>query len=53
VVQRYWARGVELRRTDVEGALRVTLPAEGMEPAGVTGQLATCRYWSERCRTAR
>jgi len=55
VVARYAARGVELRRTDAEGALRVVLPARtGAEPA-VAGQRAACRYWSARedCLTAR
>ncbi|HXZ47475.1 MAG TPA: DNA internalization-related competence protein ComEC/Rec2, partial [Usitatibacter sp.] len=55
VVARYAARGVELRRTDAEGALRVVLPAgAGGEPT-VAGQRAACRYWSARedCLTAR
>jgi competence protein ComEC len=46
VVRRYLERGVELRRTDREGALRVILPAAG--PARVERLLVTCRYWSER-----
>jgi competence protein ComEC len=47
VVQRYLDRGIALRRTDEEGALRVALPAGGEAP-GITGQEAACRYWSER-----
>jgi competence protein ComEC len=46
VVARYAARGVALRRTDAEGALRVVLPATGAPL--VTGQQAACRYWSAR-----
>ncbi|HEX5633871.1 MAG TPA: hypothetical protein VFX50_11620, partial [Gemmatimonadales bacterium] len=47
VVQRYLDRGIVLRRTDEEGALRVLLPAGGEAP-GITGREAACRYWSER-----
>jgi competence protein ComEC len=48
VVARYLERSVELRRTDREGALRVVLPAAREMPLVVTGQQATCRYWTER-----
>ena len=47
VVERYAARGVELRRTDRQGALRAVLP-------GTRGTVAVhplqpeCRYWTER-----
>ena len=51
VVERYVARGVELHRTDAEGALRIVLPAGRPEPIRVAGQEAACRYWSARpCR---
>ena len=51
VVARYVERGIELRRTDREGALHLALPATlDVQPA-ITGQQAACRYWSERsCR---
>jgi competence protein ComEC len=52
VVERYRARGVEMRRTDAEGALRVELPALEGEAVKVSGQQEACRYWSQRC-TAR
>jgi len=48
VVARYWMRGIELRRTDVEGALRVTLPGEPARRAGVEALVTDVRYWSER-----
>ncbi|HEX3098265.1 MAG TPA: DNA internalization-related competence protein ComEC/Rec2 [Usitatibacter sp.] len=48
VVERYVARGVELHRTDAEGALRIALPAERSRPIRVVGQEAACRYWSAR-----
>jgi competence protein ComEC len=47
VVERYVARGIALRRTDAEGALRVVLPGDPralrVEALGVD-----MRYWSER-----
>ncbi len=49
VVERYVARGVELRRTDREGALRIVLPAGEGEAVKVSGQQESCRYWSQRC----
>ena len=51
VVERYRARGVRMRRTDAEGALRVELPAGEGEAVRVSGQQETCRYWSQRCAT--
>jgi competence protein ComEC len=53
VVERYAARGIELHRTDAEGALRIALPANRAEPIRVAGQEAACRYWSARpCSSA-
>jgi competence protein ComEC len=53
VVERYAARGIELHRTDAEGALRIALPANRSEPIRVAGQEAACRYWSARpCSSA-
>lgn len=46
VVQRYAERGIALRRTDLEGALRVVLPERG--PARVERRLPEPRYWSDR-----
>ena len=48
VVARYVARGVVLHRTDREGALRITLPAQSPGMIGVDNQLRQVRYWSER-----
>ena len=48
VVARYVARGVVLHRTDREGALRITLPAQSPGMIGVDNQLRQMRYWSER-----
>ncbi len=46
VVQRHAERGIRLRRTDQEGALRVILPAAG---AARAERLALARrYWSDR-----
>ncbi len=53
VVERYGAHGVEMRRTDREGALRVELPAGEGDAVKVSGQQAACRYWSERCAPGR
>jgi competence protein ComEC len=47
VVARYVERGVALRRTDREGALRAVLPREGAVPPPAALQPG-CRYWSER-----
>jgi competence protein ComEC len=53
VIARYAERGVDLRRTDREGALRVVLGLSG--PPVVTPLLGDrCRYWSDRpCVTVR
>lgn len=48
VVARYVERGISLRRTDEEGALRVVLPATPSGPMTITGQQDACRYWSAR-----
>ena len=48
VVARYVERGIELRRTDREGALHLVLPATRDSSPAITGQQAACRYWSER-----
>jgi competence protein ComEC len=48
VMARYAARGVDVWRTDLDGALRVELPADrGGKPA-VRGQDAQRRYWTDR-----
>jgi competence protein ComEC len=49
VVRRYAERGIEMRRTDREGALRIELPADALAPLRVRGHApARVRYWSER-----
>ena len=48
VVARYAVRGVELHRTDREGALHITLPAQSSGMIGVENQGRRVRYWSER-----
>ena len=48
VVARYAMRGVILHRTDREGALRITLPAQSSGMIGVDNQARLVRYWSER-----
>jgi competence protein ComEC len=48
VVARYAGRGVALRRTDREGALRVVLPAESSNAPRVEPLVRQVRYWSER-----
>lgn len=48
VVQRYATRGIEIRRTDHDGALRVVLPADGNRGIEVRGHGWKRRYWSER-----
>jgi hypothetical protein len=45
-------RRVALRRTDEEGALRITLPADGAKP-GIAARSVSCRYWTERPCPAR
>ena len=48
VLARYAARGIEVRRTDHDGALRVVLPADGTRRIEVRGHAWKRRYWSER-----
>ena len=48
VVARYLERGVRLRRTDLEGAMRVVLPAESATGVEVQPRSRPVRYWSER-----
>lgn len=48
VLVRYGARGVAIRRTDRDGALRVVLPADGTRRIEVRGHGWNRRYWSER-----
>jgi competence protein ComEC len=48
VVARYAIRGIELHRTDREGALHITLPAQSSGKIGVGSQASEVRYWSER-----
>ena len=48
VVSRYLLRGVTLHRTDREGALHITLPAQSSGSIGVDNQTRRIRYWSER-----
>ncbi len=48
VVARLVLRGVTLHRTDREGALRITLPAQSSGSIGVDNQVRRIRYWSER-----
>jgi competence protein ComEC len=49
VVGRYLERGIELHRTDREGALHIELPADAA-PIRVQGHALKMRYWSERRR---
>ncbi|HEX7605582.1 MAG TPA: DNA internalization-related competence protein ComEC/Rec2, partial [Usitatibacter sp.] len=48
VVARYEARGIELHRTDREGAMHITLPAQSSGRIAVRSQANEVRYWSER-----
>jgi competence protein ComEC len=48
VAARYAGRGLTLRRTDREGALRIVLPAEFTSPARVEALMPQVPYWSER-----
>ena len=48
VVARYDERGIELHRTDREGALHITLPAQSSGRIAVGSQASEVRYWSER-----
>jgi competence protein ComEC len=48
VLARYQARGIAWRRTDLEGALRIVLPAEVAAQARVESIAPPVRYWSDR-----
>src|SRR5260221_34678 len=48
VVARYLERGVILHRTDREGALRITFPAQSGRMISVENQARHARYWSDR-----
>lgn len=48
VVRRYVERGIELRRTDGEGALHVELPAQQSATIRIQGYATQVRYWSDR-----
>lgn len=48
VMERYAARGIEVWRTDLDGALRVELPADSTMEVAVRGQDAARRYWTDR-----
>ena len=48
VAARYAGRGLALRRTDREGALRIVLPGEFGEGARVEPLVRQVPYWSER-----
>lgn len=48
VLARYAERGIALRRTDLEGALRIVLPATPAEPIRVASAAERVRYWSVR-----
>jgi competence protein ComEC len=53
VVARYAERGIELHRTDEEGALRIVLPRDARAQPTIAGQEEVCRYWSVRASCAR
>jgi competence protein ComEC len=48
VSAQYATRGIALRRTDREGALRIVLPAESSNSVLVQRLSPAVRYWSER-----
>ncbi len=49
VVARYAERGIEFHRTDREGAIHITLPADASGAVRLEGYAAQhVRYWSER-----
>jgi competence protein ComEC len=48
VMARYAARGIDVWRTDLDGALRVQLPAQGTGELTVRGQDGARRYWTDR-----
>ena len=47
VAARYAERGIWLRRTDLEGALRIVLPAQPGAPPRVQAHARPVRYWRE------
>lgn len=51
VVARYAARGSRVFRTDLDGALRIVLPAAASQSVAVRGLAPPVRYWSERRRS--
>jgi competence protein ComEC len=48
VLARYRERGIAIRRTDLEGAIRAVLPAESGRIAAVQAHAREVRYWSDR-----
>jgi competence protein ComEC len=48
VLERYRERGATVRRTDLEGALRVELPADAAKAVTARALVERPRYWSER-----
>lgn len=50
VVARYLARGIEWRRTDLDGALRIVLPPDARARPSVASIAPPVRYWSDRRR---
>ena len=48
VMARYSGRGIAVRRTDREGALRAVLPSESGAAITVQPHAPTMRYWSDR-----
>jgi competence protein ComEC len=46
VVARYVAMGAQLRRTDCEGALHISLPGRG-QPINIRAYAENTRYWSD------
>jgi competence protein ComEC len=50
VVARYEAAGIPLRRTDLEGALRITLPAQRGPPPTVEALVRRLPYWRDSGR---
>lgn len=50
VLSRYAARGIRVLRTDLDGAIRVRLPANAEEAIAVNRQAEQSRYWSDRRR---
>ena len=50
VLARYEAAGIALRRTDLEGALRIVLPVAGEGALDVSPLVPRFPYWSDRHR---